>query len=126
LRIDVDRCGIPGVGISDCEEFSHALGERIEDLVFFDAPYELQVSSPGIDRAIRSDDDIRRNTGRAVWLEFKDEDGRIRELRGTLVGPDGETAVTIATVGDPIRLARDRIVHMKQDALLGGKRRKRP
>jgi len=126
LRIDIDRSGIPGVGISDCEALSRTLGEKIEDLVFFDAPYDLQISSPGIDRPIRTDDDIRRNTGRPVWLEFKDEGGRIRELRGTLVGPDGETAVTIATVGDPIRIARDRIVHMKQDALLGGERRKRP
>src|SRR5262245_59868173 len=63
LRIDIDRPGPDGVGIRDCESLSRALDERLEQLDFFDAPYELQVSSPGIDRPIRSDDDLRRNAG---------------------------------------------------------------
>jgi ribosome maturation factor RimP len=126
LRIDIDRPGIPGVGIADCENLSRTLGDRIEDLSFFDAPYELQVSSPGIDRPIRTDDDIRRNAGRAVWLEYRDLDGKVRELRGTLAGPDGESAVTIIDAGQAMRIAREQIVHMKQDAGLGVGRRKRP
>ena len=72
------------MGLADCESFSRTLGDRIEDLSFFDAPYELQVSSPGIDRPIQSDDDFRRNAGRPVWMEYRDDVGKIRELRGTL------------------------------------------
>jgi ribosome maturation factor RimP len=124
LRIDIDRAGMPGVGIADCETFSRALGERIEDLSFFDAEYDLQVSSPGIDRPIRTDDDVRRNLGRPVWLEFRDEGGTVRELRGTLSGTDGKGAVTIAAEDGDVRLARDRIVLMKQDVALGGRKRK--
>jgi ribosome maturation factor RimP len=115
---------MPGVGIADCETFSRALGERIEDLSFFDAEYDLQVSSPGIDRPIRTDDDVRRNLGRPVWLEFRDEGGTVRELRGTLSGTDGKGAVTIAAEDGDVRLARDRIVLMKQDVALGGRKRK--
>ena len=66
LRIDIDRPGLPGVGISDCENLSRALDARIDELPFFDAPYELQVSSPGIDRPIKTDDDLRRNSQRHV------------------------------------------------------------
>ncbi len=126
LRIDIDRSGMPGVGLADCETFSRTLGDRIEDLTFFDAPYDLQVSSPGIDRPIRTDDDLRRNTGRPVWMEFRDENGKVRELRGTLSGPHGSDAVSIATEQGELRITRERIVLMKQDVMVGGGKRKNP
>jgi ribosome maturation factor RimP len=126
LRIDIDRAGIPGVGLADCESYSRTLGDRIEDLTFFNAPYELQVSSPGIDRPIRSDDDLRRNAGRPIWMEFRDEKGKVRELRGTLSKTQENDAVTIVRDGDELRIARDRIVFMKQDVMLGRSKRKDP
>ena len=126
LRIDLDRPGIPGVGLADCEIFSRTLGDRIEDLSFFDAPYDLQVSSPGIDRPIRTDDDLRRNTLRPVWMEYRDDDGKVQELRGALSGPPENDAVTIATDHGEIRVSRDRIVMMKQDVTLGGRKRNAP
>jgi ribosome maturation factor RimP len=124
LRIDIDRPGVPGVGLADCETFSRALGDRIEELSFFDAPYELQVSSPGIDRPIRTDDDFRRNLGRPVWMEFRDEKGRVRELRGTLSAAHPTEALTIVVEGREFCVARDRIVFMKQDVILGRVKRK--
>ena len=125
LRIDIDRPGLPGIGLADCESFSRTLGDRIEDLSFFDAPYELQISSPGIDRPIKTDDDLRRNGGRPVWLEFRDDNGKVRELRGTLSATHETDAVTIAGERAAIRIPRDRIVFMKQDVTLGaGKRNK--
>ena len=125
LRIDIDRPGLPGVGIADCETFSRTLGDQIEELSFFDAPYELQISSPGIDRPIRSDDDLRRNAGRPVWLEFRDDHGKVRELRGRLAVGHESDAVTITGGPVEIRIPRDRIVFMKQDVTLGGGRRKK-
>jgi len=125
LRIDIDRPGLPGVSLADCETFSRTLGDRIEELSFFDAPYELQISSPGIDRPIRTDDDLRRNAGRPVWLEFRDENGTVRELRGTLAKTHESDAVTIAGERATIGIPRDRIVFMKQDITLGGGRRNR-
>ena len=121
LRIDIDRPGLPGVGLADCEMFSRTLGDQIEELSFFDAPYELQVSSPGIDRPIRTDDDLRRNAGRPIWMEFRDDDGKVRELRGRLVGLDGPEAVTIDRAQGAIHVARYRIVFMKQDVTLKGR-----
>ena len=125
LRIDIDRPGLPGVSLADCEMFSRTLGDQIEELSFFDAPYELQISSPGIDRPIRTDDDLRRNAGRPVWLEFRDDLGTVRELRGTLARAHETDAVTIAGEHATTRVPRDRIVFMKQDVTLGGGRRKR-
>lgn len=119
LRIDIDRPGLPGVGLADCERFSRALSERMDDLSFFESPYELQVSSPGVDRPIRTDDDLRRNTGRPVWLEFRNEAGILRELRGTLIAGSGSDAVTIAADSGEVVVGRDRIVFIKQDVTAG-------
>ena len=126
LRIDIDRAGVPGVGLADCERFSRALGDGIEALEFANSPYELQVSSPGIDRPIRSDEDLRRNAGRPIWMEFRNEGGRIRELRGTLISGSGSDAVTIATEQGEVLVARDRIVFIKQDVTVGKRRRGEP
>lgn len=123
LRLDIDRAGMPGVGLADCERFSRDLGDRIEDLAFVGSPYELQVSSPGIDRPIRSDDDLRRNAGRPVRMEFRNESGSIRELRGTLLAGISAEAVTIVTEQGEVQVARDRIVFIKQDVTVGRRHR---
>ena len=125
LRIDIDRPGLPGAGLADCEALSRALDGVLEGLDFFGDAYELQVSTPGIDRPIRTDDDIRRNTARPVRAEVTDDTGRSREIFGTLagVGPDG--AVRLVVDGAEIALPRQRIVLMKQDVNVGRRRGKR-
>jgi ribosome maturation factor RimP len=123
LRIDIDRAGPAGVGLADCEALSRALGDRIEDLPFFEAPYDLQVSSPGIDRPIRTDDDLRRNRSRPVRVEFRDDEGKVREVRGTLAGAAENNTVAIALGAQDILVPRDRIVLMKQDVTPAGRKR---
>ena len=58
------------------------------DLV--DHAYTLEVSSPGIDRPIRTADDVRRNTGRMVDVELREPIEGRRRLRGVLLGLDGD------------------------------------
>ncbi len=51
-----------GVQLSDCETVSAAIDEELEKLdLTGDKPYTLNISSPGLDRLIVSDDDYRRN-----------------------------------------------------------------
>ena len=126
LRIDIDRPGMPGVGIADCELMSRSLGDRIEEVSFFEGSYDLQVSSPGLDRPIRSDADLRRNAGRPVRVEFRDESDKVRELHGTLLDTSGQDDVRIEAREGEIHVARERIVLMKQDVLPGGRKRKGP
>jgi len=124
LRIDIDRPGMPGVGLADCELMSRSLGDRIEDVPFFEGSYDLQVSSPGLDRPIRTDADLRRNAGRPVRVEFRDEHDKVREIHGTLLDWPGGEGVRIDAADGELRIARDRIVLMKQDVLPGGRKRK--
>jgi ribosome maturation factor RimP len=125
LRIDIDRPGLPGAGLADCEALSRALDADLERLDVFGDAYELQVSTPGIDRPIRTDDDLRRNTGRPVRVEATDDEGRARELFGTLAGAGPDGTVRIATDQGEVRLGSDRILLMRQDVALGRRRPKR-
>jgi ribosome maturation factor RimP len=124
LRIDIDRAGVPGAGIADCEALSRALEDPLERVDFFDAPYELQVSTPGIDRPIRTSDDVRRNAGRSVRIEYRDPAGRVTETHGVLLGGSPGGRVRIASPEGDLELDFERIVLMKQDLGLAGPRRK--
>ena len=126
LRVDVDRAGVPGVTLADCERLSRALDTRLDAIEGLQASYELQVSSPGLDRPIRSDDDIRRNTGRDVRLQYRDEAGRVVEGRGVLAGPGPDGSVRLVTPDGERAVFRDRILLMKQDVNPSGSRQRRP
>ncbi len=88
LRIDIDREGPDGVTLDDCRKFSLALEMALDDRDIIDRAYTLEVSSPGMDRPIQTDDDFRRNTGRKVSIEI-DSDGDRRTVVGTLLGREG-------------------------------------
>jgi hypothetical protein len=57
-------------------------------------------------------------------MEYREPDGKIRELRGTLSGAQDPDSVSITVGDDEIRIPRQRIVFMKQDVTLGGRKRK--
>jgi len=63
------------VGLTDCEKVSRELDSRIEviadSLDFFHGPFLLDVSSPGIDRILKSEREYKLFTGRKVEIKTK-------------------------------------------------------
>jgi len=60
-----------GVSIDDCEIVSRAIDGPLDDLnPTNDTPYNLNVSSPGLDRPIKSQDDARRNVGNKIEVKL--------------------------------------------------------
>src|SRR5881296_1192851 len=51
LRLFVDKSG--GVGIGDCERASREIGDVLDAAAIIDASYDLEVSSPGLERVLR-------------------------------------------------------------------------
>ena len=89
VRVFIDQP--QGVGVDDCERVSHELAALfdVEDPV--PTAYTLEVSSPGLDRVLRTPAHFQRFVGERVWVELKiARDGR-RRYTGRLetVGPDG-------------------------------------
>lgn len=82
LRIYIEKDG--GITLSDCE----ALSRRVSDLMDEQDPikdaYFLEVSSPGLNRTIFTDEHYKRFVGREVMIRFtKSIDGK-KNVKGIL------------------------------------------
>lgn len=86
LRVYIDKPG--GVTHQDCEFISSRLGALLdaEDAIPGDAGYTLEVSSPGVERALKKPRDFERVVGQKVKLALKEPLEGQHRLEGTLVG----------------------------------------
>ena len=91
LRIYIDRP--EGITLDDCEVYHKAVRPLLED---YDYDF-MEVSSPGIDRPLKTDRDFERNLGAEVEVRlFRATDG-VKELTGTLAGlENGEIVLQTA------------------------------
>ena len=114
LRIDIDRCGPDGVTVDDCRKFSLAMELAMDNQEMVEHAYTLEVSSPGMDRPIATDDDVRRNTGRKVAIDL-DSSGSSRTVVGTLLGlEDGQLKILSEEGGKEEIFSWAEVVHAKQ------------
>jgi ribosome maturation factor RimP len=103
VRLYVDKPG--GVTIDDCQGLSREVGDLIDVADVVPGSYDLEVSSPGLDRELRRDREFRWATGRLVRLWTREPvDGR-RECSGRLVLVD-EAALTLDTPDGPRDVSR--------------------
>ena len=83
LRIIIDK-EEEGVGIDDCVNMSHAIDKPLDDADLIDRQYNLQVSSPGIERKLTRDFHFDYAMGEKVILRLiRPCDGK-REFNGIL------------------------------------------
>jgi ribosome maturation factor RimP len=90
------------MNVEDCAVLSHALLDFIEREEPIEGEYELEVSSPGIDRPLTRLMDYSRYAGHEAKIELiAPIDGRKR-FRGQVLGLDG-TDVVIETQGARVK-----------------------
>ncbi len=84
-----------GITIEDCEKVHRAIDPLLDEADLIEDAYRLNVSSPGIERELRTDFHITSCVGDTVEIKtFAPKDGR-RVFCGKLTAYDGET-LTIA------------------------------
>ena len=71
LRIYIDREG--GVTIGDCTTISRELGTLLDVYDVVPGPYNLEVSSPGLDRPLKKPRDFERFKGKKVRIKTKSD-----------------------------------------------------
>ncbi|MDN5346686.1 MAG: ribosome maturation factor RimP [Clostridia bacterium] len=94
LRLFIDSPN--GVGLDDCEAASRAVESELDRLDLIPHSYNLEVSSPGLERPLKKEEDFRRFQGRTAFIRtFAAFEGR-RRFQGRLegVGPEGVKIVT--------------------------------
>ncbi|MDO5300951.1 MAG: ribosome maturation factor RimP [Tissierellia bacterium] len=103
-----------GVNIDDCAEISRGIDERLPELKDVSGSYSLEVSSPGLDRLIKTQDDYRRNRGKKVEAHvYTKVDGK-KDFIGTIVDYDEDSVLLEGEDGSKTRLSSKNISAMRQ------------
>jgi ribosome maturation factor RimP len=109
LRLYIDTTGNPGgITLDDCEKVSRAVSETLDASDPIPGRYTLEVSSPGLDRVLRTREHFERFAGERVRLEMMQPvDGRKR-FSGRLKAV-GASDITLELDGGTVRLPIDDI-----------------
>ena len=104
LRVTVDSD--EGITIDDCERMHRAIDPLLDEADPIDTSYDLEVSSPGIERELRTDAHIDLFVGEQVELRFfAPVDGQ-KSLRGILAGRDEAGNVLLEVKGGVLTFKR--------------------
>lgn len=82
LRIYIDKEG--GVGIDDCVDLSHAVDGPLDAADPIDCSYCLEVSSPGVERTLKTDEHFAAYVGEKVMVKLIRPVDGVREFKGIL------------------------------------------
>lgn len=103
LQLFVERPG-GGVSLADCEQVSRALSRELDLSDPIPHAYDLEVSSPGIERVLRLPSHWAQAAGSQVQVRFREKAGAARTLVAVVLELDGEVVVLNDGSGTPLRL----------------------
>jgi ribosome maturation factor RimP len=105
LAVFVDTPG--GVTLDDCERVNQIVEPILDACEEISGRYDyLIVSSPGLDRPIKTDADFRRNSGKLLDIRLLSPIGGKRDITGTLAAFDEENIYLDARSGERIAVLR--------------------
>lgn len=84
LRLSIDKDG--GVGIDDCESFSRAFSDKMDELDPIKDAYILEVTSPGVDRKLTCEREFGYYKGRKVEVKLYSKSEIGKDFCGILQG----------------------------------------
>ncbi len=103
LEITIDREG--GIFIEDCERVHRAIDPILDECDPIEGFYYLEVSSPGIERELRTPEHIEASIGARVTAKlFAAHDG-MKTVTGTLTAYDGEHVTVAVAEGTKVVLS---------------------
>ena len=91
IKIFLDKDG--GITVEECANVSRQLS-AILDVECEEENYVLEVSSPGLDRPLKNKKDFLRALGKAVLIDYHNNEGEKKECRGIVID-SGEKYVKI-------------------------------
>ena len=95
LRIFIDKP--EGIEIDDCQLVSEKVAEVLDKNELLKEKYNLEVSSPGIDRPLKTDADVLAHYGRKIDINFFAPWEGLKEVTGILDKHSTE-AITIRKI----------------------------
>ncbi|MBI4012805.1 MAG: ribosome maturation factor RimP [Candidatus Rokubacteria bacterium] len=113
LRFYIDKPG--GVTIDDCQRFSREIGDLLDVEDLLPGSFDLEVSSPGLDRELKKDRELAWAVGRDVRAWTREPvDGRL-EFVGRLL-EIGEAFLTLAEAAGRRQVPRALLTKVRLEA----------
>ena len=105
LRIYIEKDG--GITLSDCEALSRRVSDLMDEKDPIKDPYFVEVSSPGLNRTLFTEEHYKRFIGREVMVKFtKSVDGK-KNIKGILKEVNEDSIVVEAD--QLINIPKDKI-----------------
>lgn len=104
LRLYIDK--EEGVDLDDCSNVSHAVSAVLDQNDPISQAYMLEVSSPGLERPLKKDEDFVRFRGKLVRVRTKEPVQGYQEFIGYLIGLVNEEIV-LEYEKEKVQLPRD-------------------
>jgi ribosome maturation factor RimP len=120
LQVTVDRDG--GVDLEALTDANRAVSTLLDEVDPIPGRYSLEVSSPGIERPLRTPAHFAKAVGATVSVKTRPQVPGDRRLRGTLVSSDddGFLLVVEGADGEPVRLAYTDVDRVRTVFVWGG------
>lgn len=112
LRLYIDKDG--GVGIDDCEAVSRAVDPVLDERDPIPDSYTFEVSSAGLDRALKTPEHFALCMGRNVDVRLYRPRGGAKELSGCLTGyDDNDGRITLVCGGESVTLEKAEVAQVR-------------
>jgi ribosome maturation factor RimP len=109
VRIYIDKEG--GVTIGDCERVSREVERTLDVEDIIDQPYTLEVSSPGLTRALKKKSDFERYKGRRCRIITSSP----MDMRSEFHGEIGEVEEEGVEIKTEVKTKAGKQIEMKMD-----------
>ncbi len=113
LRFLVDTA--KGITVAELSSVNQAIGALLEEHDVVPLSYMLEVSSPGLDRPLKTPVDFERIIGRRVKVSTTVPVGFKREHVGELLNANEEAIVLKSDQGEKLRILLSEIAHAVQE-----------
>ncbi len=82
LRVYIDKDG--GISIDECEIVSTQLSDKLDEVDLIPGSYFLEVSSPGVERPLKTREDFQKNINKNVFVRLYAHIDGEKEFEGIL------------------------------------------
>lgn len=111
LTIVIDKDG--GVDINDCEKLHRAIDIPLDELDPIECAYILNVSSPGLDRPLKTERDFKRNLNKKISVKLYKAINSQKSFVGILTAYDEDTFTITTDKGQTITFVKKETAHVE-------------
>ncbi|WP_416198001.1 MAG: ribosome maturation factor RimP [Sporanaerobacter sp.] len=107
LRIFIDKPG--GITIDDCQKASEIISAKLDEIDPIDSSYYLEVSSPGLDRPLKTNKDLDRNLGEDIEIKLYQGVNGKKSYIGKFLSFNNDCIVILDDDNSEVELSRKNI-----------------